>query len=141
MSGCPGVRDGLNFASARAIVMTVLLRRVAAAALFAGLLTLQLGLVGTGAACTMEDSETRGHSHADATASGTDSERATGDEPCEHPVSHNECRAMAPCGAAFDVGAPAAEPQPAPLGETIVAAVNAMPPSVSFPPERRPPRA
>lgn len=119
----------------------MLVRRVAAAALFAGLLTLQLGLVGTGAACAMDDSGTRGHPHLDAAASDTHAEQAPEDEPCGHPVSSDECRAMAPCGAAFDAGALPAERQPAALGEAVMAAVNAMPPSVSFPPERRPPRA
>lgn len=121
--------------------MSMLVRRVAAAALFAGLFTLQLGLVGTGAACTMDDHGMRGHSAADAAASGTRSESEAGDEPCEHPVSPDQCRAMAPCGAVFTPAASVAEPQPTLMAESVVTALVAMPPSISFPPKRRPPRA
>jgi hypothetical protein len=89
----------------------------------------------------MDDSGMRGHSTMFAEASGTVSEGATSHEHCEHPIAPDECRIMAPCGAVFAPAAPAAEPQPTPIAETIVAALVAMPPSVSFPPERRPPRA
>jgi hypothetical protein len=103
----------------------MLVRRLATAALFAGLITLQLGLVGSGAACSMDEHGMSEMEH----------------EACDHPVSHDECRVMAPCGAAFAIVAPTTEPQPAPMGTTIMAALITMPPSVSFPPKRRPPRA
>lgn len=136
----------------------IMLARRAAAALFAGLFAIQLVLAGAIAACPMSDHRTRVRSASEAAASGTvaasvpedmpgmtmtarNGATETGESACDHPVSPEQCRAMALCTAGFLPAGPAAAAQPAPIPETVVAALVAMPLSVSFPPERRPPRA
>lgn len=136
--------------------MSMLARR-AAAALFAGLFTIQLVLAGAIAACPTSDHRTPVRA-AEAAASGTVAANVPDDMPCmtmtamngaaetdesscDHPVSPEPCRAMVLCTAGFLPAGPAAAAQPAPPPETVVAALVAMPLSVSFPPERRPPRA
>lgn len=135
-----------------------MLIRQAAAALFAGLFALHFALAGAVAACPMWDHGTRGRSAVEAAASGTvaasvpddmqgmtmlamNGATETDESPCDHPVSPEQCRTMAQCTVGFLPAGPAAAAQPAPVTETIVAALVAMPPSVSFPPECRPPRA
>lgn len=132
--------------------------RRSAAVLFAGLFTLQLVLAGIVAACPMWDHKTPEHLVPASAMSGAMSAgmqddmqgmamiaesngAETDDAPCDHPVSPEECRTMAPCAVGILVPASAAEPQPALFPGTVVAALVAMPPSVSSPPELPPPRA
>lgn len=132
--------------------------RRASAVLFAGLFAIQLVLAGVVAACPMWDHKTPGHLVPASAMSGAMSAgmqddmqgmamiaesngAETDDAPCDHPVSPEECRTMAPCAVGILVPASAAEPQPALLPGTVVAALVAMPPSVSSPPELPPPRA
>ena len=135
--------------------------RRASAVLFAGLFAIQLVLAGVVAACPMWDHEMPGHlapayAMSGAMSAGMQDDMQgmqgmamiamvdgaeTDDAPCDHPVSPEECRTMAPCAVGILVPASAAEPQPALFPGTVVAALVAMPPSVSSPPELPPPRA
>lgn len=138
---------------------TVPFRR-SAAALFTGLFTLQLLMAGAVAACVPWDhpaqqaSDTATvagvHAAAGATHDGHDGQSTTtaingatnsDEEPCNHPVSPEQCRTMASCAAGFLPALPSACVPATKVIETIVAALVTMPWSVSFPPERRPPRA
>lgn len=128
--------------------------RRAAAVLFAGLFAFQLVLPGGVTACPMGDHAAPEHPAMGAAASGAiaggmqgmamiamSGASETDEAPCDHPVSPEQCRTMTPCAVGFFTVAPAAEPQPAPVPVTVVAALVAMPPSVSSPPELPPPRA
>lgn len=132
--------------------------RSAAAALFTGLFTLQLVLAGSVAACATWDHGTHEASASETAASDHEAASTTRDmhgmtttemngatqtdeAPCNHPLSPEQCLTMAPCATGFLPAASTAEASAAPVIETIVAALVAMPRSVSFPPERRPPRA
>lgn len=120
----------------------MLVRHVTAAALLAGFFVLQLPLVGTGEACAMEGHETPASPSVAAGASDAEPERTTEEEGCcAHPVSRDQCRTMAPCGAHFTPADAIAQPRLPPMPEAVAAALVTMPPSVLFPPERRPPRA
>lgn len=130
----------LNFSLLPEILsIHMLVRRTAAAALFVGLLTLQLGLASAQATCAM-DGDVRVSPRVEAAASGVVSEQIAEDEPCEHPTSTHRCQLMAPCGAVFALASPTDQARFNPMKDTVATAVVTMPASVSFPPERRPPR-
>jgi hypothetical protein len=135
-----------------------MLVRSVAVALLAGLFTLPFALTGAAPSCAMWDHGTSGRPTAEAAPSGAvaasmhhdmwgmtmvamHGTTETDEGPCDHPVSPEQCRTMAPCTAGFLPGRAAAEPAPAQPSESILANLVAMPPSVSFPPALRPPRA
>lgn len=118
----------------------MLVRQTTAAFLFVGLLTLQLGLASAEATCAMDGDNARLSSGVETAASGVVAEDIANDEPCEHPNSAHRCQLMAPCGAVYAPASPTARARLGPMKETVAAALVAMPASVSFPPEQRPPR-
>lgn len=133
--------------------------RRAAAVLFAGLFALRLVLAGIVAACPMWDHGAPQRSASASAVSGAVSAEMQGmqgmqgmamiaisgstetdEAPSDHPVSPEECRTMTPCAAGLLAATSAPAPQPARIPGTVVAALVAMPPSVTSPPELPPPR-
>lgn len=145
-----------NFAAGSPI-LSVMPRRSLAAVLLAGLFAFQLVLAGASAACPMVDSATAASGGGDAVAlpamagmpmadmpmaAAPGGAPASGDAPCEHPVSPSDCHSMAPCAPSFLAASP--DPVDAPPGGVpmpAVAALVSMPISVSSAPEPPPPRA
>jgi hypothetical protein len=72
---------------------------------------------------------------------GTDGESDDGPPPCDHAMSPEQCRTMAPCAAGFIVPSAVAAAPGAHLHAQVIATLTDLPPSVTSSPEPPPPRA